>query len=92
MNPPRVLFALVSLAWLLPVPASADAGDWPRWRGPGDNGSVEAGTYATRWSGSEGFLWKTPLPGKGCSTPIVWKGQIILTAPVDGQDAVLAFD
>ncbi len=87
----RVL-VLVYLVGYCPVLASADAADWPRWRGPGDNGSVEAGTYPTRWSGSEGFLWKTPLPGKGCSTPIVWKEQIILTAPVDGQDAILAFD
>ena len=38
------------------------------------------------------MLWKVPLPGKGCSTPVVWDRRIFLTAPVDGQDAVLALD
>ena len=38
------------------------------------------------------MIWKTPLPGKGCSTPIVWQERIFLTVPVEGQDAVLAVD
>lgn len=91
MNPRTLLLALASLACLLASLASADGGDWPRWRGPNDNGSADGGTYPVKFSGTEGFLWKAPLPGKGCSTPIVWKGRIILTAPVDDQDAVLAF-
>src|SRR5262249_48051230 len=36
--------------------------------------------------------WSAPLPGKGCSTPIVWDKQIFLTAPINGMDAALAFD
>jgi outer membrane protein assembly factor BamB len=69
---------------------TADArANWPRWRGPQDNGSVESGSYPAKF---ENVLWKAPLPGKGCSTPIVWDQRIYLTAPVDGQDAVLAFD
>ena len=66
--------------------------NWPRWRGPQDNGSNERGTYPVRWDATNNLLWKAPLPGKGCSTPIVWNNHIFLTAPVDGQDAVLAFD
>src|SRR5688572_8482012 len=66
-----------------------DRANWPRWRGPRDNGSVENGTYPTKF---EKILWKAPLPGKGCSTPVVWDQRIVLTAPVDGLDAVLAFD
>lgn len=38
------------------------------------------------------MLWKVPLPGKGCSTPIVWDNHIFVTAPIDGQDSVLAID
>ena len=63
--------------------------DWPRWRGPRDNGSVESGTYPVSF---EKILWKAPLPGKGCSTPVVWDQRIYLTAPTNGLDAVLAFD
>jgi outer membrane protein assembly factor BamB len=64
--------------------------DWPRWRGPRDNGSTESGEYPVKWDAGS-VLWKAPLPGKGCSTPIVWDQRIYLTAPVEGKDAVLAF-
>ena len=79
------------------VVASAVAGDakvenWPRWRGPRDNGSTETGRYPVTWSGTTNVLWKAELPGKGCSTPIVWEQKIYVTAPVEGQDALLAFD
>ena len=66
--------------------------NWPRWRGPHDDGSAELGTYPVKWDGTTNLLWKVPLPGKGCSTPIIWNNRIFLTAPVDGQDAIIAFD
>src|SRR5687767_11829966 len=65
--------------------------NWPRWRGPLDNGSTEGGTYPVKWD-AQSVLWKAPLPGKGCSTPIVWNQRVYLTAPSNGLDAVLAFD
>ncbi|MGE5609334.1 MAG: PQQ-binding-like beta-propeller repeat protein, partial [Bacillota bacterium] len=66
--------------------------NWPRWRGPHDNGSSELGTYPVKWDAAKNLLWKVTLPGKGCSTPIVYGRRIFLTAPVNGQDAVVAFD
>lgn len=68
-------------------------GNWPRWRGPQDQGSgAPNATLPTQLSGPQNLLWKAALPGKGCSTPIVWERRIYLSAPVEGQDAVLAFD
>jgi outer membrane protein assembly factor BamB len=64
---------------------------WPSWRGPDGTGSAVSGTYATKWSGTENLEWKTELPGKGCSTPAVWHDRILVTAPADGQDALLAY-
>lgn len=72
--------------------AEREPGDWPHWRGPRDNGSTESGSYPVKWDANTGILWKIALPGKGCSTPIVWDRRIYVTAPVDGQDALLAFD
>ena len=72
------------------IGAQAQA-DWPRWRGPEDNGSTEVGTYPV-YFGGKNVLWRTPLPGKGCSTPIVLNRTIYLTAPVSGNDAILAID
>jgi outer membrane protein assembly factor BamB len=75
-----------------PAATPEDQAFWPRWRGPHDNGSTPQGAYPVKWDATNNILWKAPLPGKGCSTPVVWEQRIILTAPEDGQDAVLAFD
>jgi outer membrane protein assembly factor BamB len=65
--------------------------DWPGWRGPNGNGSVTTGSYPTAWN-VEGVSWKFALPGKGSSTPIIYKDRIYVTAPDNGQDAVMAVD
>ena len=65
--------------------------DWPRWRGPEDTGSTESGRYPVSFDANSA-LWRVSLPGKGCSTPIVWKQTIYLTSPSDGKDAVFSFD
>lgn len=70
---------------------AAEPANWPNWRGPGEKGSIEHGKYPVKWDPSE-VAWKAPLPGKGCSTPVIWGERIFVTAPVEGKDAVLAFD
>ena len=64
---------------------------WPRWRGPPDSGSTALADCPIRWSAEEGFLWKAPLPGIGCSTPIVWGDRIFATSTQETTDLVLAF-
>ena len=82
----------VCLALLAGGLASAPAQtNWPRWRGPQDNNSIENGVYPIKWD-AEHVLWKAPLPGKGCSTPMIWQQRIYVTAPVNGRDALLALD
>ena len=83
---------LAAGAWFTALAADGPSENWPRWRGPRDNGSTETGRYPVKWSGTENVLWKTELPGKGCSTPIVWQQKIYVTTPVQGEDALLAFD
>lgn len=88
-------FTLLTASLLLSISAvsAQDNSNWPRWRGPHDNGSTEAaGAYPTNWDANSNLLWKVQLPGKGCSTPIVWNHQIFVTAPTNGLDALLAFD
>jgi outer membrane protein assembly factor BamB len=83
---------LVTLALFgMSVPSAFADADWPGWRGPAANGSVTQGSYPTHL-GATNLLWKFALPGKGSSTPIVWKERIYVTTPADGQDAVLALD
>jgi outer membrane protein assembly factor BamB len=86
----QMVFVFIATAGLLNLPSAARA-DWPNWRGPNGNGSVTGGNYPTSWK-AESVSWKFALPGKGSSTPIVWKDRIFVTTPDEGQDAILALD
>mgnify|MGYP003346691251 FL=1 len=86
---------LVMTTWLVVFSARwgipAEVADWRAWRGPLGNGSVEQGTYPVKFDAST-YHWRTQLPGKGCSTPILLNGLIYLTTPADGNDAVACYD
>jgi outer membrane protein assembly factor BamB len=65
---------------------------WPRWRGPGGQGVAADGNYPDRWSDKENVRWKTDVPGRGHSSPIVWGDRIFLTTGYsDGRVSVLCF-
>src|SRR3954468_8644818 len=70
---------LSSVAWLMAGTGStAQAEDWPRFRGP--NG---AGVSATPFNApltEQNVLWKITLPGPGHSSPAVWHGRVYLTS------------
>lgn len=72
------------------VAAPLAAANWPEWRGPGGNGAVTGKQPPLDLAGKQ--LWKTELPGRGCSTPIVWDGRIFVSSPIGEEDGLLAFD
>lgn len=77
----RLLIALLPL-WLLtaaPWGQADPSADWARFRGPGGMGVSDARGLPLTWSKSEGITWKTPLPGAGASSPIVFGDRIYLT-------------
>jgi outer membrane protein assembly factor BamB len=59
---------------------------WPEFRGPtGDGVSAEKNLPVT-WSETEGIAWKTPIPGKAWSSPVIWDGTVWMTnATEDGK-------
>lgn len=56
-------------------------GDWPRWRGPFDNG-VARGDAPLEWSDTKNVAWKVAIPGLGNSSPVIWEDRIFLTTAV----------
>ncbi|TWU34589.1 outer membrane biogenesis protein BamB [Novipirellula aureliae] len=66
--------------------------DWHSWRGSQSSGSLEGGDFPTELNPEQNLAWKFELPGKGCSTPIVVGDSIYITAPADGQDALVCLD
>ena len=75
------LLALILVLASTRSAASADA-NWPGWRGDGSGISGET-NLPFHWSASTGVAWKTPLPGEGNSSPVIWGERIFLTASTD---------
>ena len=59
-------------------PEDCEAG-WPGFRGPDGMGASSAKGLPLTWSADENIVWKTPLPGPGASSPIVWDDRIYVT-------------
>ena len=74
----------------LPVGKIA-ATDWPWWRGPHRNGIAPASARPPlEWSVSKNLLWKTPIPGRGHSSPTVVGQRVFLTTADEVKKAQLA--
>jgi hypothetical protein len=61
---------------------SEEPSNWPQWRGPTGTGVAIDADPPTEWSGTKNVRWKSPLPGRGHSTPIVFGDRIFVTAAI----------
>src|SRR5688572_3136205 len=59
----------------------SDQAHWPQWRGPFSNGMAR-GDAPTRWSDTSNIKWKTEIPGRGYSTPVIWGDRVFLTTAI----------
>ncbi len=93
---PAALFVVVALALDRAAPSAHEwIGDryWPQWRGPHADGTSPTATPLLEWSETKNVRWKTEIPGRGHSTPIVWGDRLFVTTAVpvsvsgDGQHA-----
>ena len=78
----------VVLSLLLVVAASES--NWPRWRGPQQDGHTTDANLPVKWTDSN-VVWKTQLPGIGQSSPIIWGERIFLTAALDQRRERVVF-
>lgn len=84
-------YAYVLLSAVL-FTVSAQADNWPGWRGPTFNQVAMQGDYPTTLDPTKNAVWQVTLPGQGSSTPCVWEDHIFITCDIDGQDGILCYD
>lgn len=56
---------------------------WPQFRGPGGQGHSDATDLPESWSEQENVAWKTAIPGRGWSSPVILDRQVWLTTAED---------
>jgi outer membrane protein assembly factor BamB len=71
----------VALVFLL-CASSADAQDWPQFRGPTGQGHSDERGVPLNWSEQNNIAWKVPVPGAGWSSPVVAGGRVWMTTAV----------
>lgn len=80
----------------LPVGRAAEPADnaaaenWGQWRGPLSTGVAPSADPPLVWNEEDGsgIRWKTPIPGHGLSTPVVWEDRVFLTTAIPFGDAL----
>jgi outer membrane protein assembly factor BamB len=73
---------------LLVVAASGTpicAADWPGWRGDGSGVARDEVDLPLNWGPDQNILWKTPIVGKGLSSPVVWGDNVFVTTAHEGS-------
>jgi outer membrane protein assembly factor BamB len=84
--------AVVLLVATLAVPAIGQQPqgntNWPSFRGPGASGVADGFPLPTEWDGptSRNIRWKTPIPGLGHSSPVVWGNRLYVTTAISGVE------
>src|SRR5690349_16971263 len=75
--------ALVAVDVVAKTTSTARLDEWPQFRGPdGDGHSTQTGLPLT-WSEKKNVAWKTVIPGKGWSSPVVHDSKVWLTTATD---------
>lgn len=80
----KLQIALAVSLSVLSVAAGAE--NWPAFRGAGSSG-ISRTAAPTTWdiAKSTNVQWKTPIPGIGLSSPIVWENRIYVTTAVSQE-------
>jgi len=93
MRNPKFL-SFIFLLLIINSMSVTHAQNWPSWRGPnGDGTSVETNLPA-RWDSITNVVWKIPVPGKGYSSPIIWRDNLFLTTALQEthEKVLLCYD
>ena len=68
---------------LFGIASSLSAADWPQWRGPGGQGHSNAKDLPLTWSETENIAWRTEIPGRAWSSPVIDGQHIWMTTAVE---------
>lgn len=77
-----VLLILLVCLGLSVVGHTAGPSEWPQFRGPGGMAVADESSLPERWSASDNVAWSVEIPGRGWSSPIVWRDRVFVTSAI----------
>lgn len=83
----RIQTFALPIALITIIAVTAEAQNWPSFRGANASGVAEGKTTPTSWDATKGtnVLWKTPIPGLAHASPVVWGDQVFVTTAVSSK-------
>jgi outer membrane protein assembly factor BamB len=76
--------ALITLT-AVALGSTVHARNWPGWRGSDGQGVSDETALPSEWAPDRNIAWKTAIPGRGHSSPIVWGDRVFLTTAIEGD-------
>ena len=73
------------------IAGSAQAENWPHWRGPAMNGASAESGLPERFSPTENVKWSLDMPGISAAVPIVWEDRVFLTTIDEAAGTMVAW-
>lgn len=77
----RLSFLMLAVAAGTAGVMNAQTPSWPHWRGPSHTG-VAPGPVPLTFTDTQNVRWKTEIPGRGFSTPVVAGNRLFLTTAI----------
>ncbi len=87
LKPVTLLFVCLTLN--VAAHAADEPQNWPAFRGPGATGVADGYPLRTSWNADpaapspQGVLWRTPVPGLGHSSPVVWDDRVFVCTAIN---------
>jgi hypothetical protein len=86
----RKILSSIFFIFIINTFSVTQAQNWPRWRGPNGDETSIATNIPTKWDSITNVVWKIPVPGKGYSSPIIWRDNLFITTALqETQEKVL---
>src|SRR6201991_1740623 len=81
----KIILAIGLISSVVLLSTTAGAANWPQWRGPNGSGVSTEKNLPAEWNANKNIKWKTPIAGRGHSSPVVWGNKIFLTTAIEGD-------
>lgn len=76
----NLAIALLGCVAVTSAVAARGPSEWPQFRGPGGAGVADESMLPQQWSTTDNVAWVTDVPGRGWSSPIVWRDRVFVTS------------